>query len=193
MPIKRFLVFWLAPILAFNISGCKDQSEAKAILPTVCQYFPGSEIYKFDQRVLWVQTHVDGISGATAMSMFTQACQKAAKSFGDVKFDVSTELKFDQRSILIFGFKRGCIACDLRDGVNSDGVPNGTIMDWKQVSPWLSQHIGYMPTAAQIRVITLEDVGRTPKGEPMQLQTLAERQSAAKEKLKVEAQEFLSQ
>jgi hypothetical protein len=50
-----------------------------------------------------------------------------------------------------------------------------------------------MPTPDQIQVVTLEAAQQTPKGEPMNLQTLAERRLAAKAKMKEEAEEILAQ
>jgi hypothetical protein len=46
------------------------------------------EIYKFDRRVLWIQTHVDGIGPQIAETMFQQGCQKAAFPIGRFKINI---------------------------------------------------------------------------------------------------------
>jgi hypothetical protein len=161
-------------LVASTLYGCKDKEEGAAILPTIDQYFPDSAIFKFNNRVLWIQTHVNGISGKVAATIFAQACQQASKSFGNFKINVAEELQFDGRSILIIGFKNFCIACDLRDGNGPDGNPRGTIMTWQQAPSWFVQHVGYMPTTQQIFVERLADIQNTPKGQSMNLETLAE-------------------
>lgn len=183
MTIGKSVQLIFALLLVDTLSSCKDQQEAAAVLPEICQYFPDSSIYKFDKRVLWIQTRVDGISGKVAAAIYTQACQQAAKSIGKIKINMATELQIDGRSILVIGFKNGCVACDLRNGVDTSGVPVGTIMNWQQANVWFTQHIGYMPTPEQIFVVSLRDVQNTPKGQPMQLRTLAELQQQKKQLL----------
>ena len=187
----KLIGFSLSLVLCLSTTACKDQSEAAAVLPTVCQYFPNSMIYKFDKRVLWIQTNVDGISSATAMEIFSDACQKAGKAIGQIKINAVEELQFDGRSILVIGFKKGIVACDLRGGGDANGVPRGQVLNWQMANAWFTQHIGYIPTASQISVITLADVKNTPKGEPMQLKTLAEMQAEKREKQQQEINDYV--
>ncbi len=64
-------------IASLFLSGCKDKDEAKHILPSVDAAFPNSYILKIDPRLLWIQTHVSGISPITAEQMYVEACKKA--------------------------------------------------------------------------------------------------------------------
>jgi hypothetical protein len=162
-------------LLCFSLTGCKDQSEASAILPTAYQSFPGTEIYKADKRILWVQTQVDGISSSVADTMFKQACVEATKNFGKIKINIQLELSVDQKQVLIVGFKRFWVLWEVRNGVDYQGVPlNYKVMNLEMLKDWFTQHLGRIPTPDQIEVVTLQDVQNTPKGEPMQLQTLAQ-------------------
>jgi hypothetical protein len=182
MILRKSACLLFTALLIGVLSGCKDKEEGEMVLPTINQYFPDSSIYKFDKRVLWIQTHVDGISGKVAASIYAQACQTAAKSIGKIRINIAEELEFDGRSILVIGFKNGCVACDLRDGIDANGVPRGTIMGWQQSRPWFIQHLGYMPTPDIIRVEKLADIQNTPKGQPMHLETLAQEQAELREK-----------
>jgi hypothetical protein len=171
-------------LVSVCLYGCKDKEEAREVLPKVCPHFPDSVIYKFDKRVLWIQTNVDGISGETAEDIFQQACQQAAYKLGKLTFNISAEMKFDDRSILIIGFKQYLVAWEVRNGVDQRGIPRGyEVMNWNQAPSWFMQHLGYRPlqNADQIYVITLQDVQQTPQGQPMQLQTLAQLQQQRKQ------------
>jgi hypothetical protein len=166
----------LAPlVLCIALTGCKDQSESSAILPTACRSFPGTDIYKIDKRILWVQTNVDGVSSSVAETMFKQACAEATKNIGKIKINIQLELSVDQKQVLIIGFKRFWVLWDVRNGVDYQGVPlNYQVMNFDMLKGWFTQHLGRVPTPDQIEVVTLQDVQNTPKGEPMQLQTLAQ-------------------
>jgi hypothetical protein len=61
----RKRVFSLVAVLLFCmfVSSCVED---KAVLKQIHEYFPGSSLYKFDKRVLWIQTQVDGVSGKFA-------------------------------------------------------------------------------------------------------------------------------
>jgi len=177
----QFLI--LAVFLTNILSGCRDKDEAKAALPEICEYFPGSQIYKFDRRVLWIQTKVDGISSATAAAMFEQACQKAARSFGRIQINITTELNFDGRSILLIGFRQYLVAWEVRNGVDERGIPRYEVMNWQEAPAWFMQHVGYRPQPDRILVINLQDVLQTPKGQQMQLRSLAQLQQQRKQQL----------
>jgi hypothetical protein len=177
----RKLIRFVAVLLSVAaLSGCKDQDEAKAALPKVCANFPDAVIYKYDRRVLWIQTHIAGISAKIAETIYQQACQQAAIPIGQAKINIATELNFDGRRVLIVGMRRYAIIWQVAGGVNqATGIPqNYLVMDWPQATEWLTEHLGHAPKAAEIRVVTLKDVQETPKGQPMELQTLAEIQKA---------------
>jgi hypothetical protein len=55
----------IAPVLLLSLllSSCIAD---KAVLTQIHEYFPGSTLFKFDKRVLWIQTQVDGVSGKFA-------------------------------------------------------------------------------------------------------------------------------
>jgi hypothetical protein len=188
----HFIAATSALLLTLPLTACKDQSEAAAVLPQVCEYFPDSVIYKFDPRVLWIQTHVDGISGKTAAVIYSEACQKAARSIGQIRINIATELNFDGRSILVIGFKKGIVAWQISDGMDVTGVPRFSVLSWSDAQTWLTRRIGYFPTSDKILVVTLDAARNTPKGQPMQLQTLAERQQILREKMQEQAEEILA-
>jgi hypothetical protein len=177
-------------VLGFSLSGCNIEMEASQVLPKMNEYFPGTVLYKFDKRVLWIQTEVDGISGGTAMSIYTDTCQKAAFSLGKIKLDITRELMIDGRTILVIGFRRGIVACDLRDGVDVAGVPRGSVMDWPHAKVWITQHIGYMPKPEQVLVFTLADLQK-PKGQPLQLKTLAQIKQETRARLEAQVKDML--
>ncbi len=180
-------------LATIGLCGCKDQSEASQILPCVCKDFPGSVIYKFDTRVLWIQTRADGISPELAGVIYQQACKEAseaAPSLGQIKFNWVNELQFDGRSILVIGFKRIVVACDLRDGMDANGHPKGEIMSFQQAPSWLTRHIGYAPADDKVMIVTLADAQNTPKGEPMNLRTLAEFRAEDKAKQQEELNDY---
>jgi hypothetical protein len=190
MKLRALMLLCIILTIA-GLCGCKDQSEASVILPQVCKEFPDSVIYKFDPRVLWIQTHVDGISPELAEMLYEGACQKAAKSFGQIKFNWINELQFDGRSILVIGFKRIVIACDLRDGTDAYGRLKAKIMNFQQVPSWLTQHIGYAPSDDKVMIVTLADAQNTPKGEPMNLHTLTEFKAAYKAKQQEQLNDYI--
>src|SRR6516165_5124246 len=74
--------------LCLFAKGCVDD---RAVLSQTTEYFPGSVIYKFDPRVLWIQTEVDGVSGKFAEKTLENFLQDAEgttekKSFGLAHF-----------------------------------------------------------------------------------------------------------
>lgn len=178
-------------LLCLSLTACKDQSEASAILPKACKSFPNTTIYKFDKRILWVQTKVDGISASVADTMFKQACQDASLNLGKIKINIQTELNFDGRQALIVGFRQFYVVWPVRNGVDLQVVPVGyQVMTGAMLSNWFTQHLGYCPTPAQIQVVTEQDAENTPKGEPMQTQTLAELQAAKRAKIVQQVQDY---
>lgn len=170
-----FLLFVALSSLA--LTGCKDDGViAQQVLPTFCGYFPDTTMYDVDKRLLWIQTHVDGISSSTAELMFkqdwAQATQKLPKN--SVIINMQNLLTLAGKQVLIIGFNHYWVVWSVRNGVDYQGVPlNYQAMDYQMFHDWFTQNFGYMPTPDQIRVITLKDLQTTP-GQPMQLQTLAE-------------------
>src|SRR5215831_10689548 len=88
--MRRKSALLIAPVLLLSLVLCSCV-EDKAVLTQIHEYFPGSTLYKFDKRVLWIQTQVDGVSGRFAektLDSFLQDADGAAekKSFGLVHF-----------------------------------------------------------------------------------------------------------
>jgi hypothetical protein len=118
---------------------------------------------------------VDGISSSVAETMFKQACAEATKNIGKIKINIQLELSVDQKQVLIVGFRRFWVLWEVRNGVDYQGVPlNYQVMNLDMLKDWFTRHLGHVPIPDQIEVVTLQDVKNTPKGEPMQLQTLAQ-------------------
>jgi hypothetical protein len=164
-------------LLSFSLVGCKDEEIAPMVLPKFADSFPDTTIYDIDKRILWIQTHVDGVSSSAADTMFKTACDQAKKNLGKVQFNVQFELNLAHKQVLIIGFNHFWVVWPVRNGVDYQGVPlNYKVMDYQMFRDWLTHSLGYMPTPDQIRVITLQDVQQTPKGQTMQLQTLAQLQ-----------------
>ncbi len=173
------ILFLFAALLSLTLTGCKDEDVAPNVLPLFSNYFPDTTIYDFDKRFLWIQTHIDGISSSAADLMFKQDCDQAnsaikKKSLGILK-NIHAGLIIAQKKVLIVGFNRFWVVWPVRNGVDYQGIPlNYQIMDYQMFRDWFTRSLGFFPTPNQIRVITLRDVQTTPKGQPMQLQTLAE-------------------
>ena len=147
--------FLLAVVLSFSLCGCVDDH---AILTQIHEYFPGSTLYKFDKRVLWIQTQVDGVSGKFAektLNSFLQDAEGAAeqKSFGLVHF--SDALAHDGYIYLVIGFRRGIIVWDRRPATGPNGLPTTYhwVLTWEQAPQWFTQHIGYYPQKEQIAIV----------------------------------------
>jgi hypothetical protein len=188
MKAHLYLLFCVV-LLSLCLAGCKDKDEAKAILPSLDAAFPNSYILKIDPRLLWVQTQVAGISATTAEQLYVAACQKATKPImKNLTINIQEELNIDRRKYLLVGFKNFYIGWDVRNGVDSRGLPIGVqVMNAAHVKDWLESRLGYYPTKDQILVERLQDVQNTPDGQPMQLPTLAALQ---KERLEVMQQEI---
>ncbi len=191
--IHAILLLFVA-LSSLTLIGCNDEAIAPYALPQFCDYFPDTTIYDFDKRILWIQTRVDGISSACADLMFKQDCVNANQAIqksplGILKKNINIQealknIPFDKdkKEVLIVGFNRFWVVWPVRNSVDYQGTPvNYQVMDYQMFHDWLTQYLGYMPTPDQIRVITLQNVQNTPKGQPMQLQTLAEIQQQKKQ------------
>ncbi len=183
----------IATLSSLTLLGCKDEDVAPQVLPTFSDYFPDTTIYDFDKRILWIQTHIDGISSSAADLMFKQDCAQAIPaikkgSFGILK-TIPEGLNFARKQVLIVGFNRFWIVWSVRNGVDYQGIPlNYKVMDYQMFHDWLIHSLGFMPTPDQIRVITMQEIQETPKGQPIQLKTLAEMQQQKSQQLQEEGQ-----
>jgi hypothetical protein len=155
-PYGRARLLLLLFLLTVSVSGCVDDH---AILTQIHEFFPGSTLYKFDKRVLWIQTQVDGVSGKFAektLNSFLQDAEGAAeqKSFGLVHF--SDALAHDGYVYLVIGFRRGIIVWDRRPVVSPNGLPTTLhwVMDWQKAPAWFTEHIGYYPQKDQITIVS---------------------------------------
>ncbi len=138
-----------------SISGCVDDH---AVLTQIHEYFPGSTLYKFDKRVFWIQTQVDGVSGKFAektLDSFLQDADGAAekKSFGLVRF--SDALAHDGCIYLVIGFRKGIVVWDRRKIAGPNGLPTTRhwVLNWEQAPEWFTQHIGYYPQKEKITIV----------------------------------------
>lgn len=156
MPARKS-TFLVAMVLLFcvSLSGCVDDH---TVLTQIHEYFPGSTLYKFDKRVLWIQTQVDGVSGKFAektLNSFLQDADGAAeqKSFGLVHF--SDALAHDGYLYLVIGFRQGIIVWDRRAVVGPNGLRTTQhwVMNWKQAPAWFTEHIGFYPQKEQIMIV----------------------------------------
>jgi hypothetical protein len=154
-PRKMALFSLLALLLGTMLSGCVDDHQ---LLAQVHEYFPGAGLYKFDKRVLWIQTDVDGVSPKFAEQTFLHFLEEAdtaaqQKSFGLVH--LSDALAHDGYLYLVLGFKQGIVVWDRRQVT----APNGqlTTYHWtlalQQAPAWFVEHIGYYPQESQIVVV----------------------------------------
>ena len=153
MFVRRALPFLVA-LVCLTFSGCVDDHQ---LLTQVHEYFPGAALYKFDKRVLWIQTEVDGISPKFAEQTFLHFLEEAnssalQKSFGIVNF--STALGHDGYVFLVLGFKAGIVVWDRRT-VMQNGAP--VTLHWNLASEeapaWFVQHLGYYPQQDQIVIV----------------------------------------
>ena len=154
--MKRYSTFLLVVLLcSFALCGCVDDH---AILTQVHEYFPGASIYKFDKRVLWIQTDVGGVSGKFAEKTLTSFLHDAdgtamQKSFGLVHF--SQALAHDGYIYLVIGFQNGIIVWDRRPVTEPNGLraTQRWVLKWDSAPDWFTQHIGYYPTKEQIVIV----------------------------------------
>jgi hypothetical protein len=154
--IARSFIAGILLLLCLSISGCVEDN---AVLTQIHEYFPGSTLFKFDRRVLWIQTQVDGVSGKFAektIDSFLQDADGAAekKSFGLVHF--SDALAHDGIVYLVIGFRRGIIVWDRRRVTGPNGLPTTYhwVLNWEQAPAWFTQHIGYYPQKEQITIVS---------------------------------------
>lgn len=145
-----------AAFLSLILCGCVDDHQ---LLAQMHEYFPGAALYKFDRRVLWIQTQVDGISPKFAEETFLHfldESNKAAlqKSFGIVNF--SDALAHDGYVYLVLGFRQGIVVWDRRPvpGVNGLATTYHWNMTWEQAPSWFVAHLGYYPQKDQITVVS---------------------------------------
>jgi hypothetical protein len=175
----RIVILLVTTFLGFSLSGCKDEEVAPKVLPQFNQYFPGTMMFDVDKRFLWIQTHIDGISASAADLMFKQDCaqsipaiQKA--SFGLIK-KIPLALSVAGKQALIVGFNHFWVVWVVRNGVDYQGIPvHYQVMNGQQFRSWLNTVLGFVPTPDQIKVVSLELVQQTPKGQPLQAPTLAQ-------------------
>jgi hypothetical protein len=77
--------------------------------------------------------------------------------------------------VLIVGFKNFWVVWVVRNGIDTQGTPyNYQVLNYEQFSNWFIQVLGVVPTPDQIKVITLDNVQATPKGQPLLAPTLAQ-------------------
>jgi hypothetical protein len=125
-PALRLLVVLF---LSVSFPGCANSHEFvndHELLMQVHEYFPNAVLYKFDKRVLWIQTQVDGVSGRFAektLESFLQESDSAAmqRSFGTVHF--SNALAHDGYVYLVAGFQQNVVVWDRRTVVGPDRLP----------------------------------------------------------------------
>ncbi len=147
-------IFLLALVMTGGTRSCVDEH---GLLTQVHEYFPGAQLFKFDNRVLWIQTEVDGVSPKFAEKTFLVFLQEAntaaaQKSFGIINF--SDALAHDGYVYLVFGFKQGAVAWDRRPVTqNGQQVTLHWNLTWQEAPNWFRQHIGYFPQKEQIVVV----------------------------------------
>ena len=191
----RIIAFLIAAFLGFSLSGCKDEEVAPKVLPQFNEYFPDTTMYDVDKRFLWIQTHIDGISASAADLMFKQDCAQSIpaiqkSSFGLTK-SIPLALSIAGKQVLIVGFNHFWVVWVVRNGVDSQGVPaNYQVLNYQQFSSWLTQVLGSMPTPDQIKVISLQNVEQTPKGQPLQTPTLAQVRQQKNQQPQEDSQSF---
>ena len=145
----------LLVLLTGTLSGCLDDHQ---LLAQVHEYFPGAALYKFDGRVLWIQTQVDGVSPKFAEQTFLHFLEEAdtstvQKSLGIIHF--SDALAHDGYVYLVLGFKQGIVVWDRRPvSQNGSTVTLHWNMSWQQAPTWFVQHIGYYPQKKQIVIVS---------------------------------------
>jgi hypothetical protein len=153
---KPVLFFLMALLLAMTLSGCLDDHQ---LLAQMHEYFPGAALYKFDNRVLWIQTQVDGVSPKFGEQTFLHFLEEAdsstqQKSFGTIHF--SDALAHDGYIYLVLGFKQGIVVWDRRPVARPNGSPVTLHwnMNWQQAPGWFVEHVGYYPQKSQIVVVS---------------------------------------
>ena len=177
----------LVALLSMCLSSCKDKDEARQILPDLNAAFPNSAIFKFDNRLLWIQTQVSGVSKITAEQLYIVACERATKNFGPVQINLQAELSIDNKQYFLVGISHIYIGWDVRNGVNARGVPmHALVMNEQEKIQWVRQRLGYYPSTDHIFVERLIDLQNTPNNQPIQLATLATLQKRKMEEVQQE-------
>lgn len=175
------------------LSGCnKDEMEGSEVLSRICPYFPDATIYKWNSSLLWIQTSVGGISDKAAAAIFENACTQAHYNFGKlIKFNITELMNLDKRTYLMVGFKQYAVTWDMRNGVDARGIPRYQVITWQQAPSWFTEHFALRPTPETIQVITLQEIQNTPKGQPIQVKTLAQIQADNKAKQEQELKDIM--
>ena len=152
---KSASLFVAVILFSIVLSGCVDDHQ---LLSQVQDYFPGAELYKFDRRVIWIQTQVDGISPKFAEKTLQEFLQQADstaqhESLGIVHF--SDALAHDGVIYLVLGFRSGIVVWDRRavPGPNGFPVTHDWNLTWDQAPAWFVEHLGYYPQRNQIVVV----------------------------------------
>jgi hypothetical protein len=152
--MNKPILFIVALFVAVTFCGCVPDQD---ILAQVNQYFPGSTLLKFDKRVLWIQTKVDGVGPKfteMALNNFLAQADTLAeqKSLGLVHF--TDAFAHDGYIYLVIGFQHGIIIWDRRVVVEN-GVPSTLhwVMAFDQAPAWFTEHIGYYPRREQITIV----------------------------------------
>ncbi len=142
------MVAWSLAFLLLGLmpQGCVDDH---SLLKQVNEYFPGATLHKFDPRVLWIQTQVDGISPKFAEKTFdtflTEMDSKAQqKSLGFVH--LADALARDGYVFLVLGFRQGIVVWDRRVNLR-------WTLTWPQARAWFTEHLGYYPEQGQIEIV----------------------------------------
>jgi hypothetical protein len=155
MPRRKPALFLLVVLLTSTLSGYLDDHQ---LLTQVHEYFPGAALYKFDGRVLWIQTQVDGVSPKFAEQTFLHFLEEAdtaavQKSLGIIHF--SDALAHDGYVFLVLGFKEGIVVWDRRPVLqNGATVTLHWNMTWQKAPTWFVEHLGYYPQKDQIVVVS---------------------------------------
>jgi hypothetical protein len=146
----------LVLLVLLTVSGCVDDHQ---LLTQVHEYFPGAALYKFDKRVLWIQTQVEGVTPKFGEETFLHFLEEAnnstkQKSFGIINF--SDALAHDGYIFLVLGFKQGIVVWDRRNVLGPNGLPTTYHwnLSWQQAPAWFTQHLGYYPQKDQITVVS---------------------------------------
>lgn len=176
---SSLILILLTALLGLFLNGCKDEEVAPKVLPGFNQYLPDTTLFQVDKRFLWIQTHLDGISASMADLMFRQDCAQSIPSIQQSSFNliknIPLALTIAGKQVLIVGFNHFWVVWVVRNGVDSQGIPvNYQILNGQQFRSWLTQVLGFVPTPDQIKVVSLDLVQQTPRGQLVQAPTLAE-------------------
>lgn len=145
--IKRLALLTVVVVVSTLLSGCPlvdPQKIDSQILAGLQQYFPNAVLFKFDDRVLWLQTGVDGISSKFAAETFQSFSQKP--EFGDLR----KGMFYAGYRFMMVTLQKWTIVYDWQ----SDRVY--TPMDGDQMDVWCLTNLGYgLTQLANDQVITV--------------------------------------